>query len=300
MNNNVIVNINELNSSLNRVYENMGEALTKSEIQYLEESLDFEKLNDKKFMIQALKSGSLKKLFDSKYKMKTGIIVSQTKEINDIYTKINDLLQNDRDARRRHARDLIEFYNHSVLLKKKNLDDGKMYRLIVSSLGYNTDFFIEGISDILNRYGVDKQDGLNRLDQYKAAVNDFFEDNFGYTKYYTPIDVGFLVRNTYLEKAIVNIKTNAEIHYKNIYILNKMAANTTIGLQDMELAYKQVTQRYASLGKDAKNLIDELFNIPLQQFRIVIDYINAVADASIKCFSKEYEELKKIYDILKS
>ena len=298
---NIIVDINELNESCTKAYKNMDkDILNESEIVHLDESLSNDKLSNPANMIQALKSGSLKKLFDSKYKLKTKIIASQTKEINDIYTKINDLLKNDRDARKKHAHDTINYISHTVLLKKKNSKDDSVYNLIVDVLGYNTEYFIESINDVLETYAEDKEQAKEKLKAYITSVENYFNQYYSYTKFYTPIHDEYEIKNIYLEKAILKIKNNAEIHYSNIYVLNEMASATTIYLQDMELAYKTVSQRYSSLGKDAKKLIDELFNIPLQHFKIVMDYINAVIDASIECFVGTYEELEKIYEILRS
>ena len=298
---NIIVDINELNESCMKAYKNMDkDILNESEIDSLNESLSNDKLSNPANMIQALKSGLLKKLFDSKYKLKTKIIASQTKEINDIYTKINDLLKNDRDARRKHAYDTINYTSHTVLLKKKNSKDDRVYNLIVNAIGYNTEYFIESINDVLETYAEDKEQAKEKLKAYITSVENYFNQYYSYTKFYVPIHDKYEVKNIYLDKAIERSKQNAETHYENIYVLNNMASTTTIYLQDMELAYKTVSQRYSSLGKDAKKLIDELFNVPLQHFKIVMDYINAVTDASIECFSGTYEELEKIYEILRS
>jgi hypothetical protein len=248
----------------------------------------------------------IKKLIDwvkGKYSLTVKKLLNHTKELNDIYTKVNDLLAHDKMARFKHRNDRYDAEVHSAVMVDKK-DPSKVYKLYIDNLAYNPDYFIKQLNDIM-RYAdaQSKKDRANTIttmvDSLIADVNKGFMENRGYVITCTPFMKVAKYANQKLESVIMNYKEWIEFIYQALAIYNNNTSWQLQYLQLLEQAYKKMLNDYGK-DKDSKAAVDKLFKALIKNVTASMDF-NAKSMVIFNDMIKHYsDELHKIYDIIRA
>ncbi len=248
----------------------------------------------------------IKKIIDwvkNKYSLTVKKLLNHTKELNDIYTKVNDLLANDKMARFKHRNDRYNAEVHSAVMVDKK-DPSKVYKLYIDNLAYNPEYFIKQLNDIM-RYAdaQSKKDRANTIttmvDGLIAQVNKGFMENRGYVITCTPFMKVAKYNNQKLESVIMAYKEWIEYIYQALAIYNNNTSWQLQYLQLLEQAYKKMLNDYGK-DKDSKEAVDKLFKALIKNVTASMDF-NAKSMVIFNDMIRYYsDELHKIYDIIRS
>lgn len=247
--------------------------------------------------LNALKQYSL-----SKYKTKYPVLSGQTQELNDMYIKIKDMLAHDKFARFRHRNDRIDFdFVQIVLVKKK--PDGKIYEFVPDALSWDTGSF-EFLFYNLERIYRDKQPSKDELER-KAGELTYqiyqmvYNENIVIIQY-QPVNRHSSYNNLKLEAVIKEIKERLDIYYGNIAFINGTISRQVRSLKMVEATYNDVVRRFDGIKDAKKYLIEPVFMEAIKYAKMSIDYNNTYIDLATENFKFFYDQLVKIYDIIRS
>ena len=277
---------------------------------YFKEDYDSYVLNENPILIAGVGAiaviaiiHSLMKWIRNKYRLTAQKLLNQSKELNDIYTKVNDILAHDKLARFKHRNDSYAAEVHyCVMVDKKN--PNKVYEIIINKSAYNPDFFVEKINEIM-RYA-DTKVNKERTETISSAADslvtqireDFMKVD-GYTVICDPFMKIVKYPNSKLENTIMAYKTGINNIYNVIAYFNQIADYQLKDLQLVELAYKKMLTTYAKdpAGKEA---VDKIFKEIIKNITTFMDFNSrslVIFEQIIKWYS---DELHKIYDIIRS
>ena len=239
-----------------------------------------------------------------KYSLTVKKLLTQSKELNDIYTKVNTLLANDKMARFKHRNDRINAEVHSIVMIDKKT--GTAYKLYIDNLVYNADACITRLNEII-RYSStkatpeEKVKTLNSMvDNLIAEVDESMMKYHGFVLTCDPFMKITKFTNQRLEDVLMAYKDWIEFIYTATNSINNN--NITAQLQYFQLletAYKKMSVEY-SKDKDAKEVVDKLFKYLIKNATVSMDF-NTRAMVIFNDMIKYYsEELHKIYDIIRS
>ena len=223
----------------------------------------------------------------SKYTLTVKKLLTQSKELNDIYTKVEYLLAHDKMARFKHRNDRIDAEVHyAVMIDKK--DPTKVYKLYLDNLAYNPDYYIKQVQDIM-RYASSKKNDNDRIEAINTMIDSlianeekYIAQNNGYIYSCDPFMKIEKYTNQRLEEVLMVYKEYIENIYYVIDIYNKNISAQLAYLQLLDTAYKKML---SDLIKNATASMD--FNTKSM----------VIYNDMIKFYS---DELHKIYDIIKS
>ena len=239
----------------------------------------------------------------NKYSLTVKKLLNQTKELNDIYTKVNDLLANDKIARFKHRNDRYNTEIHSIVMIDKK-DPSKVYDLRIDDLSYNSDYFINQLNDIM-RYAnsQSKKDRTSSIttmvDSLIMDVNRGFMERHGYVITCTPFMKIAKYPNQRLEDTLMSYKKWIERIYHVLVYYNDLTSYQLAYLQLLQTAYKKMLNDY-SKDKEGKEAVDKLFKVLIKNVTASMDF-NAKSMVIFNDMIKYYsEELHKIYDIIRS
>ena len=119
----------------------------------------------------------IRKYIKNKYSLAAKKILDQSKELNDLYTKIEDLLKHDKMARFKHRNDKISTTLKYIVLQDRT--NGKMYNIVIDYLVFNADAIINSLNqmmDYLNQAKPQDEDALiaNWADSLVNDIDDLF------------------------------------------------------------------------------------------------------------------------------
>lgn len=239
----------------------------------------------------------------SKYSLTVKKLLTQSKELNDIYTKVNALLANDKMARFRHRNDRINAEVHSIVMIDKKT--GTVYKLYIDNLVYNADACINKLNEII-RYSSTKSTTKEKVKTLNSMVDSLIESEDKYMMKYH----GFIFTcdpfmkiakftNQRLEDVLMAYKDWIEFIYTATNSINNNITAQLQYFQLLETAYKKMSAEY-SKDKDAKEVVDKLFKYLIKNATASMDF-NTRAMVIFNNMIKYYsEELHKIYDIIRS
>lgn len=241
---------------------------------------------------------SIIKWIKGKYTLRYKKIVSQSKEVNDMYQKVIDIIKHDKLARFKHRNDRIDCtVKHLAMVDKET---NKKYQLYIDQLAYDSSQIEKMIDQAvqLSKENPDitlEKSILVLIDE----INKSFEENHGYVKTCIPVATIETVRNVRLEDAIKYFKDIFETQYGNIYAINDIMSNQLTFMQVLQTSYNNVSKRYGD-NKENKKIIDSLYKLLLKNSQLSMDYNNNVLTCISALYENAYNELKRIYDILRS
>ena len=279
--------------------------LSEEEIQHLGEQVDnfvngeFDVFREDN-VTNALQS--LKKYAIASHKMRYPVLNGQSKEINDIYTKVDDILKHDRFAKFKHRNDLISGETRSIIIHSK--EDDKLYYFSPDELYWNTQFFENLFSDLLRQYQTDtvkkelmQAEADKQIYELRQIINKnhplinekFFEIILRIQKY----------NNVKLKSLLVVTRDSIDTYYGNIYIMNNLITKEISNLQLIEKQYADICARFAKVKDAKKYLIEPIFMELIKWAKVSIDYNNKYVDLAVETFKFYYEQIKAIYDIIR-
>ena len=270
----------------------------KEEIDYALENHDTSALSEAGIFDVPAMIGAMLGYLTGKYTLEYKMILGQAKEINDMYAKIEALLQSNKVIRYKHRKDRISCKFSNVLLAK----NAKMYHLVLSALGFDPDYLSQRIDaaiiEIDNTSG-DKMKFAKQIADgivldYQATINKYHPELDGYI----PIVRETTYNNVPLEQVIRIQKRSFAVEYSNIYAFNRTLSNQAVYLKSLQQEYAVYKNRYKG-NKPAMHVIDTVFSAILKWQNDSMTFNTKCMDACSAAYKNHYDELVKIYDYLK-
>ena len=241
--------------------------------------------------------GMIRKLIKNKYGMAAKKLLDQSKEINDLYTKIEDLLKHDKMARFKHRNDKISTEQKYIILQDRR--NGKMYNIIIDYLGYDSDSVmavVNNMMDYLNQAKPEDEDILitNWAETTIADIDKSFEENHWYVVQCQPLLKTEVFKSVKLEKVIMAYKNTFSSIYYWVAAFNKAISTQMTYLQVLEKAYKSAITTHGST-KARKDAIDRLFKHLLELSTKMHHFQYFVMDVLAEEIKYYAGELERIY-----
>lgn len=243
----------------------------------------------------------LRKYIKNKYAMSAKKMFDQSKELNDLYTKIDDLLKHDKMARFKHRNDKISTTLKYIVLQDSK--DGKMYNIVIDYLAYDSNAIMNSVNqmmDYLNQVKPENEDAIISAwaDNAITDLNKSFEDKHWYIDRCACLLKSEVYNNIPLEKALVSFKNTFGNIYNWIYAINKTTAQEMTYLQFVEKAYKSAMTTHGTT-KARKEAIDKVFQHVLKLATKSIQFNTDVMNVLTEEIKYYAEELNRIYQIIK-
>lgn len=237
----------------------------------------------------------------NKYSINVQKILDQTKELNDIYAKVDDMLKNDKMARFKHRNDKVNATTKTAVLKDTK-DPRKMYKITPDLLAYNSEYFINEIDKIMeyvNNVSNDKKhDFQGMYDSLMKDVEDVYH-SYEYISHTKPVLLCKDYKNQRFETVLMVYKEDIANIYSNTAYMNQLVQTQMQYLQLCNQAYNKMIAKY---GKDkyGKKLVDDIFKKMLYYSTLAIDFNNAINETLVEQIRYYVSELEKIYEIVRS
>ena len=243
----------------------------------------------------------IRKYIKNKYSLAAKKILDQSKELNDLYTKIEDLLKHDKMARFKHRNDKISTTLKYIVLQDRT--NGKMYNIVIDYLVFNADAIINSLNqmmDYLNQAKPQDEDELitSWADSLVNDIDDLFTRDHWYIERCVPLLKSEVYNNIPLEKALMSFKATFGNIYNWIYTINKTTAEQMTYLQFVEKAYKSAMATHGNT-KARKEAIDRVFKHTLEKATQSITFNTGVMDVLTEEIKYYAEELNRIYQMIK-
>ena len=243
----------------------------------------------------------IRKYIKNKYSLAAKKILDQSKELNDLYTKIEDLLKHDKMARFKHRNDKISTTLKYIVLQDRT--NGKMYNIVIDYLVFNADAIINSLNqmmDYLNQAKPQDEDELitSWADSLVNDIDDLFTRDHWYIERCVPLLKSEVYNSVSLEKALMSFKATFGNIYNWIYAINKTTAEQMTYLQFVEKAYKSAMTTHGNT-KARKEAIDRVFKHTLEKATQSITFNTGVMDVLTEEIKYYAEELNRIYQMIK-
>lgn len=243
----------------------------------------------------------IRKYIKNKYSLAAKKILDQSKELNDLYTKIEDLLKHDKMARFKHRNDKISTTLKYIVLQDRT--NGKMYNIVIDYLVFNADAIINSLNqmmDYLNQAKPQDEDELitSWADSLVKDIDELFTRDHWYIERCVPLLKSEVYNSVPLEKALMSFKATFGNIYNWIYAINKTTAEQMTYLQFVEKAYKSAMATHGNT-KARKEAIDRVFKHTLEKATQSITFNTGVMDVLTEEIKYYAEELNRIYQMIK-
>ena len=245
---------------------------------------------------------AIRKYLKNKYSLTIKKILTHSKEINDMYTKVEDLLKHDRMVRFKYRNTPVDVSIYDVVLHDTQ-DPRKYYDLAVDYLVYNYEYFVNEIHSIMKyiqEKSVDKDADLDKMiNSLLELIDKGFQERHWFVERLEPEVRTQDFKGVKMESAIMRTKEAIGPYYNNIYVINKYVANELQYLQIIQQSYNTTSAIYAN-DKHGKKLVDAVFKKLLDNMTKSIDFNNKVIDSLTIVFNNYYDQIVRLYDILKN
>lgn len=243
----------------------------------------------------------IRKYIKNKYGMAAKKLLDQSKEINDLYTKIEDLIKHDKMARFKHRNDKISTEQKFIVLQDRR--NGKMYNIAIDYLGYDSESvmtIVNNMMDYLNQAKPEDEDILiaNWAETSIAEIDKSFEENHWYVVQCQPLLKTEVFKSVKLEKVIMAYKDTFSSIYYWVAAFNRTISTQMSYLQLLEKAYKTSMATHGST-KARKDAIDRVFKHLLELSTKSITFNTSVMDVLAEEIKYYAGELERIYGILR-
>lgn len=245
----------------------------------------------------------LMKFLKNKYTININKLSSQSKELNDIYTKVNDLLKHDKMARFKHRNDKVNATMKIILLRDKN-NPNTYYKLTVDELIWNSEYVVNFIDNTMATV-INTNDEKTRQNIFDSAYTDIisqidstFTKNHGYITYTEPFIQNTDYKNQRLEDVLMIYKDNIGVVYYNIAYMNKTVSSQMKYLQFAQQAYNRMIGKY---GKDklGKKMVEDVFKKILTYAGMSIDFNDTITDSMLEVIRYYTNALNELYNFIK-
>lgn len=243
----------------------------------------------------------IRKYIKNKYGMAAKKLLDQSKEINDLYTKIEDLLKHDKMARFKHRNDKISTEQKFIVMQDRR--NGKMYNIMINYLGYNSEDVmntIDNMMDYLNQAKPEDEDTLitNWANDIISNLDKSFNEEDWYVEHCQPLLKTEVYKSVKLENVIMVYKKTFSNIYNWVALFNKTISTQMRYLQLLEKAYKSAITTHGST-KARKDAIDRVFKHLLELSTKSITFNTSVMDVLAEEIKYYAGELERIYSILR-
>lgn len=230
----------------------------------------------------------LSKMITNQYRLRVPKILNQSKKVNDLYDKVNDLLMHDKLARAKHSLDKVDAtgkYPVLVDTKEKNV-----YYQPICQMGIDIMAFQKYVDRVCSRAISDRSTSLKtETNLVITTINKNIEEKFPYIynkdRYKT-----YVKSEDYSDVTFgIALNTYKQCIEKTYQLLNRLLTIFSTQLQYLqicELAYKRLTTSYGE-NKACKDFIDSVF-------REVLKFQSQAADFN-NCTLKIIDELYVFY-----
>ena len=239
---------------------------------------------------------AIRKKFKEKYRLKYNTIYSQAKEVNDMYQKVIDLIKTNKAKRMLFQSSPIKIDTYGLRMKDNN--NGKIYQLEIDDLDFSAYKFVKLIEKKIeeaNKADIPKEQYIYSI---LSEINDIFNEDHGFVEYCEPI-LTMQTITTRLENGILHLKKEFEIQYGNIYVINSRISDQFASLKSIEVSYKILKNRYEKDEVLMKG-VDAIFKRLIEIMNISMEFNDKALTIIMELYRKTYEELNKVYNMLKS
>ena len=239
---------------------------------------------------------AIRKKFKEKYRLKYNTIYSQAKEVNDMYQKVIDLIKTNKAKRMLFHSSPIKINTYGLRMKDNN--NGKIYQLEIDDLDFSAYKFVKLIEKKIeeaNKADIPKEQYIYSI---LSEINDIFNEDHGFVEYCEPI-LTMQTITTRLENGILHLKKEFEIQYGNIYVINSRISDQFASLKSIEVSYKILKNRYEKDEVLMKG-VDAIFKRLIEIMNISMEFNDKALTIIMELYRKTYEELNKVYNMLKS
>lgn len=245
---------------------------------------------------------AITKWLKNKYSITIKKIIDQSKELNDIYTKVDDILKNDKLARFKHRNDSVDITIKYIVLHDTR-DPRKYYSLTLDMLAYDPEYFINEIDSIMkyaNEQSKDKENDIGKMrDGVIKMIDESFEKNHWYVRDLAPMMKIENYRGQKLEKMVMMIKDQIGVIYNNIYTTNKTVSYQLKYMQVLQQAYNRCISMYGT-DKSSKDMVDSIFKKLLDNMTISMEFNSKIMNLMTEEIKHYVNELEKIYNAIRS
>ena len=286
------------NEQIEALYQMAKEACTASNLKSCNEDVELAAMFSKMSVNDINKS--LMNFVKNRYGLNSRKLADQTKELNDLYTKIDDMLKHDKMARFKHRNDRMNATAKDVYLRNDQ-DPRKLYKLTYDFMAFNAEYFIDQIDkamDYIHQNG-DKKDDVQKM--HDAILKDI-EDVYAkheWISHYKPSIECKEYKNQKLEDCLIYYKDSFSDSYYGTAQVNSAVQSEMQYLQLCQQAYNKMISRYGK-DKNGKYIVDDVFKKALYYATMSIDYNNSIIEALTEVIRYYVAELEKIYDFIRS
>lgn len=286
------------NAQVEALYQMAREACTIGNLKNCNEDAELVNMFSKMSVNDINKS--LMAFVKNRYGLNSKKLADQTKELNDLYTKIDDMLKHDKMARFKHRNDRMNATAKDVYLRN-DMEPNKLYRLTYDFMAFNSEYFIERIDkamDYIHQNGDKKEVAQKMCEDVMNDIEAVYVKH-KWISHYKPSIECKEYKNQKLEDCLIYYKDSFSDSYYGTAQINAAVQGEMQYLQLCQQAYNKMIARYGK-DKNGKYIVDTVFKKLLYYATMSIDYNNSIIDALTEVIRYYVAELEKIYDFIRS
>lgn len=245
-------------------------------------------------------NAALTNFIKNRYGLNSKKLADQTKELNDLYTKVDDMIKHDKMARFKHRNDRINATTKGVYLKDNN-DPRKLYKLQYDLMAFNPEWFIQEIDSAMEyiyQNGNKKEDVAKMHDSLMNDIESVYNKH-EYISHFGPYVECRDYKNQKLEDCLMVYKDSFSNYYYSTAAINSAVETEMQYLQLCQQSYNKCIGKYGR-DKNGKYIIEDVFKKALQYATMSIDFNNNIIDTITEVIRYYVIELEKIYEIIRS
>ena len=241
----------------------------------------------------------------NKYRLTVNKVYAQSKDLNDLYSKVSYLLANDKALRSKYANHTMNVTTESLVMTDKTT--GTVYQIMTDELYYSLTSINEIIENNLKSLS-DKIDAATKEDLTKvrekadnvvAATMDSFKQNHGYVTTCDPKIKATLYNNITIESCITYYKDGISNVYAVIYNYNNLISDQLTLIKFIDLMYKRHITLYGN-NPDTKYFVDQVYACCLKNMTDAMEFNSKVMTLLNEMIHFYADSLGDIYKLLKS
>lgn len=235
---------------------------------------------------------------DERYKTRFRTYRLLSDEVNDIYAKIDTILQNDISKRQAVANKRVMGYVY-FLNVRNNKQKNKFYKFTIASVFIPIDQVADLVKQSMKRvaYMKDKKEIDEEFKQTKATISNFLDNNYWYV-FDTEVIAGSKSVSASLEEHIQNTKAGIDNRYAYMVNESQYMSRTTQYLLMIQKVYDEMYRLYGD-NTYAMLHIDDIFKECLKYTQKSMDYNFNGSNLAFSQFKAYAEQLENFYEIVR-
>lgn len=235
---------------------------------------------------------------DARYKNKYNTYRVVSDEVNAIYKKIDNIIQNDIAKRNAAANKRVIGDVYSLRIKNNKIKN-KYYDFTIASVFIPVDQVMDLIKQTMRRvsYMRKKEEIDKEFEQTKKAIDGFLENNYWYVLD-TEVISGQRSVSAPLEAHIQNTKNGIDYRYAVLVNETNYMSSTTTYLLMIQKAYDECYRLYDKV-EYAMPHIDEIFKECLKYTQKSMEFNFNGSNIAFTQFKAYAEQMEKFYEIVR-